>query len=203
MANAKMKLGMRTWRTRLNRSGSTNGVRSGLLGEQGDQQGRRAREQDQSAYVKREVAGLRPTGRPAGTQLDSCRPSPGRRPPSGWRRRPRPWSNSSRGRGFRSARPYPAFSRPRITSAAAGARPRMPAAPARCGSGTGRGPIPEPAAHSVARKPASAISSWWRSAASATHASYSSPVMKVVLKAPLLMKSCHSGVSRTFVNRST
>src|SRR5215813_12081357 len=55
----------------------------------------------------------------------------------------------------------------------------------------------------LARKPASFIRPSCSFSASATHLAYSSPVMNVVLNAPSAISFFHSGVSRTFLNRST
>ena len=54
-----------------------------------------------------------------------------------------------------------------------------------------------------ARKPAFSIRALWVVSALASQVLNSSPVMKVVLKAPFAMKSFQSGVSRTFWKRST
>src|SRR5688572_12406499 len=59
-----------------------------------------------------------------------------------------------------------------------------------------------PAVRQPPMKPALVMRSLWVSAAFCSQPLKSSPSMKVVLKAPFAMNSCHSGVSRTFLNRS-
>ena len=54
-----------------------------------------------------------------------------------------------------------------------------------------------------ARNPASFMSSTWSCSFFATQSANSLPAMKVWLKAPSSMNFFHSGVSRTFLNKST
>ena len=57
--------------------------------------------------------------------------------------------------------------------------------------------------HGLARNPASRIRSTCVFSAPSTHLAYSGPLRNVVLKAPSSMNFFQSGVSRTFLNRST